>query len=74
MNQAVPHFFHGDPLELVGDGARPFEARERATPQLFGALGGNVDEKKAAGDRGSGLRRLGPSRGVLCVGVLCHVQ
>ena len=50
IDEPGSNFLHGDTFELVRPG-RGVDARERTAAQLLRTLRGDVDEKKAAGDR-----------------------
>jgi len=52
VDELLADFFHGGPLELVR--VTFFSRRQadaRTTPELFGALGRDVDEQKPALDK-----------------------
>ena len=57
VNEARAHFLHRHALEFMRRVRRhcPIEPGQRATAQLLGPLGRDVDEKKAAGYRYSAL-------------------
>ena len=50
IDEPGSNFLHGDTFELVRPG-RGVDARKRTAAQLLRTLRGDVDEKKAAGDR-----------------------
>ena len=53
MDDPGPHFFHRDALEFMRAVCRErtLESRQGTAAQLLGALRGNVNKEKPAGDR-----------------------
>ena len=70
MNELLADFVHGEPFELVRAGRVAFDAQQRAAPELFGPLSGDVNEKEPAGDE---RRRIVRRRVLFRICAVCVV-